>query len=153
MRERTRYVNADAFRVALFVHQNTSNAYVIFESDAAAFLHLVNRDELKFRLMRETMECYFIAYQIPRASPIRADVDRAVQLLSEYGLQGVYTRWSIQFALGEYNLDRSAAGEAHRSGIAWAEIGAVFWAYGIGMLAAAFAFGLEHFVWVGEERD
>lgn len=141
--DRTLYANGHDFRTNLFVTMNTSNAYVIFTSDAPAYLFIANMFGPKFRLMKETMECFYVGYQVPRASPNRAAIDYAVQLVRQAGLHELYMSWSIRFATGTHRLETALPNNANRR-IDWAGIGGVFFGYGLGMFSGLLAFGIEH---------
>lgn len=128
---------------------NTSNAYVTGAASAAYVLTLMNsvrqNDGPMFRIMKDTLTCGLIAYQVPRAAPIRSFVDDAIHAATSAGLYERYTVWSMQYFHSVYRalLPPNHSQEA----VTWLGISGVFYVYLWGVFAATLAFMIEWLVW------
>lgn len=143
------YITLSEVSDHILINTNLSNAYVVTYSYSKFLLTLVNfaktNDGPIFRVMRETLECGLVAYQVPASSSFRPIINEIIQTIRESGLYKKYEEWSMMYLRSVYKPLRYAESERSRP-VTWSGINCVFYGYLIGVALATVVFVAER-VW------
>lgn len=103
---------------------------------------MASNDGSIFRIMKESLECGLVAYQVPTQSPYRETVENTIQRARESGLYQIYVEWTLRFLRSVYRPLLLPDAKQSRP-VSWSGLSGVFYVYGAGVTLATVAFLVE----------